>query len=84
MKFIGIHWSQDEQNSVVLSSSISSVRARGRVGERERERGEKLGLCLWVGLSLLFVRDFKNTECGGDSIVEFLWQLSLSTALLLE
>jgi hypothetical protein len=39
---------------------------------------------LWVGLSLLFVRDFKDTECGGDSIVEFPWQLSLSTALLLE
>jgi hypothetical protein len=39
---------------------------------------------LWVGLSLLFVRDFKDTECRGDSIVEFPWQLSLSTALLLE
>ncbi len=82
MKFLGIHWSQDEHNSVVLSSSISGVSARAR--ERERERGEKLALCLWVGLSLLFVRDFKDTECGGDSIVEFPWQLSLSTALLLE
>lgn len=80
MKSLGIHWSQDEHNSVVLSSSISGVRARAR----ERARGEKLALCLWVGLSLLFVRDFKDTECGGDSIVEFPWQLSLSTALLLE
>jgi hypothetical protein len=72
-------------NTTLSSYPLPSlVCALARERERERERGEKLALCLWVGLSLLFVRDFKDTDCGGDSIVEFPWQLSLSTALLLE
>ncbi len=54
MNFLGIHWSQDEHNSVVLSASISGVRARSR--ERERESGEAC---------VVFVGGIVSSVCEG-------------------